>query len=168
MVARPPTSAVDARSVIPARRKDGALFILAASVRGLRPTVFTVADNAVRGATFLVFPERDTTLFLFVSIFCALCTTFLDVVERDSFAFVRTERFDVVSFLCSLIIFSFALFVGIIRDIDASAANAVAVQKTAKKRYDKNLFIFSQIIIPQKRTKKKKNYLKKTTQSGGF
>lgn len=47
-MARPPTSAVDGRSVTPARRTAGLLFILAASTRALRPTVLTVASRFSR------------------------------------------------------------------------------------------------------------------------
>ena len=61
IVARPPTSAVDGRSVNPARRTAGLLFILAASTRELRPTVLTVASRFSRAVFVCTWaePTRD-------------------------------------------------------------------------------------------------------------
>ena len=62
--ARPPTSAVVGRKTTPARRTAGLLFILAASVRALRPTVFTPASNPVRALPVVSDPAdtRDAAL----------------------------------------------------------------------------------------------------------
>ena len=62
IVARPPTSAVDGRSVNPARRTVGLLLILADSTRAFRPTVFTVAFKLSRAVFVCVAPAARDTL----------------------------------------------------------------------------------------------------------
>ena len=131
IVARPPTSAVEARKVIPARRSAGLLLILALSVRVLRPTVLTAASSVERELFLRLFTDREETFTE------REASTFL-VCPRST---TRAERFFTVLFSVFCSTFSFEFFVGIARDIAEVAAKAFAVAKRPMKIHKETFFI---------------------------
>ena len=90
--------------------------MLVASVRELRPTVFTPSLKVARAPVLRVLTEREETVFSFddLVVFCYERATPRDTVARFVFAF-------------SSIVVSVVFFVGIVRDIEEVAAQDMAV-----------------------------------------
>ena len=144
---------MDARKIIPARRIAGVLFILADSVRALRPTTFAASAAVTVPTVLRLFTERDTVfccavlfvVFVLPDVF--LRATLRDAVARFTFADVPDSTF-------SFVVVASPPLPGITRDMALASANTVAAHKNAAKNFTKNPFI-SRYIISQKRVKKK-------------
>ena len=179
--ARPPTSAVDGRKVNPIRRTAGLLFILAALVRELRPTVFTALDSLERVVSLLCnrvaatprsapcdasddVVRADVFGALIMRVGAALVTVATrDVVlfsvddlraaaASDALLFAGTAReFTVEEFAVSV------LLVGIKRDGTVAAITGSVVNAT--KNPKQNPFILGIYYITREYKKKEKKWL---------